>query len=97
MQLLTYLAVINALTFVLYWHDKRMARRAGAARVPEFVLLLGGFAGGTLAAIVAQQILRHKTRKQSFQFKFWALTVVQIALLLFPPATLKVIFARAFA
>ncbi|MFM9891089.1 MAG: DUF1294 domain-containing protein [Rickettsiales bacterium] len=92
-----YLAIIHALTFVLYWHDKRMARRHGAARVPEFVLLLSGFAGGTLAAISAQQMLRHKTRKQSFQFKFWALTVVQIALLLFPPAALKAIFARFLA
>jgi uncharacterized membrane protein YsdA (DUF1294 family) len=91
-----YLLGINLLTFFLYWQDKRAARRQGW-RVSEYLLLLCGFLGGSLAALIAQQVLRHKTKKRSFQFKFWALVVVQVALVLFPPAMLKLGFARLFA
>ena len=96
MHLLFYLLAINALTFFLYWQDKRAAR-AGGWRTPEYVLLLAGLLGGTLAAIAAQQRFRHKTRKGSFQFKFWALTLVQIVLLILQPAPLPAIFARFFS
>ena len=95
MNLILYLLAINALTFFLYWQDKRAARRGGAMRTPEYVLLLAGFMGGTPAAIFAQQRLRHKTRKASFQFKFWALTVIQIALIIVQPGPLRAILSRA--
>ena len=91
-----YLALINALTFVLYWHDKRSARVRGRARVPEATLLLAGFLGGTPAALAAQHALRHKTRKQSFQLKFWAITLVQMLLLVLQPDPLPAILHRAF-
>lgn len=91
-----YLLAINLFTYVIYWQDKRSSRRGGW-RVSEYMLLMGGFLGGTLAAILAQQTLRHKTRKASFQFKFWALTVVQIGLLLFPPVALKTLLTQFFA
>jgi uncharacterized membrane protein YsdA (DUF1294 family) len=96
MNLIVYLLVINIATFGLYWVDKRAAI-AGTRRIPEFSLLMGGFWGGTLAAIAAQQRLRHKTRKGSFQFKFWALTMIQIGLLIFQPAPLPAIFRHFFA
>ncbi len=91
-----YLLVINLLTFAMYWQDKRASRRKGW-RVSEYMLLLVGFLGGSPAALVAQQTLRHKTKKRSFQFKFWALVVAQIALVFFPPAMLRAIFSRLFA
>ena len=94
--LLLYLAIINAITFAMYWQDKRAAKQRGAARVPEATLLIVGFLGGTVAAFVAQRVLRHKTSKQSFQFKFWAITVVQIGLLIFPPEALQLLLSRAF-
>ena len=80
----------------LYWQDKRAARRPGAARVPEALLLFAGFLGGTVAALLAQRLLRHKTRKRSFQFKFWALTLVQIALFAVQPDPLPLILHRVF-
>lgn len=97
MSLILYLLAINALTFFLYWQDKRAARRGGVMRTPEYVLLLAGFMGGTLMAIVAQQKLRHKTRKASFQIKFWLLTAIQVALLVVQPAPLRAILARLAA
>jgi uncharacterized membrane protein YsdA (DUF1294 family) len=97
MNLVFYFLAINALTFFLYWQDKRAARRGGVMRTPEYVLLLAGFMGGTLAAIVAQQRLRHKTRKASFQIKFWLLTVIQVMLLVVQPGPLRAILSRLAA
>lgn len=96
MNWMLYLLIVNLLALAMYWQDKRAARRPGAPRVPEAMLLGVGFAGGTVGAIAAQQLFRHKTRKTSFQFKFWALTVLQIGLLLFPPQALQVLLIRAF-
>lgn len=95
MNLWLYILLINAATFVLYGLDKKLAR-SGAARVPEYFLLLVGFAGGTLAAILAQQMFRHKTKKLSFQFKFWALTMVQLMLLVLQPTEFTSIINRFF-
>ena len=97
MNLIFCFLAINALTFFLYWQDKRAARRGGVMRTPEYVLLLAGFMGGTLMAIVAQQRLRHKTRKASFQIKFWLLTGIQVILLVVQPAPLRAILARLAA
>lgn len=88
-----YLFAASALTFALYGVDKRAARRKGP-RVPEYILLLVGFLGGTLGAILAQLLFRHKTKKLSFRLKFWALTALQVYLVLHPPLLLQMIFMR---
>lgn len=95
MNLWLYLLIVNLVTYAMYWQDKRAAR-AGGPRVPEATLLLAGFLGGTVAAIIAQQVIRHKNKKQSFQFKFWSLTALQIGLLLFQPDPLPLLLSRAF-
>ncbi len=65
----------SLLAFFLYWRDKRKAR-SGTWRTPEKILhgveLLGGWPG----ALIAQQVLRHKTRKPSFQWVFWAIVLL---------------------
>ena len=38
----------------------------------------------------AQHIIRHKNRKVAFQFKFWALTLIQIWLVVARPIALPV-------
>lgn len=96
MHWMLYLALINALTFFLYWHDKRSAQVRGASRVPEATLLLTGFLGGTPAALVAQRLLRHKTRKTSFQLKFWGMTFLQLGLLALQPDPVPAILYRVF-
>lgn len=96
MNMFLYLGVINALTFATYWLDKRAAKQPGARRIPEATLLLQGFLGGTPAALVAQRLLRHKNRKRAFQFKFWAITFVQLALLLMPPPVVQRLLQAAF-
>lgn len=68
-----YLAVSLA-TFTLYALDKSAAQR-GEWRTQETTLHLLALAGGWPGALVAQQKLRHKSRKRSFQVVFW-ITVI---------------------
>ncbi len=72
-----YLA-LSILAFVMYLADKRAARRR-RWRTPENTLLLVGLIGGWPGAIVAQQLLRHKTRKLSFRRKFWLSVIINVA------------------
>lgn len=65
---LAYL-LASVVCFAAYARDKAAAR-AGRARTRERTLLLLGLAGGWPGAVLAQQALRHKTRKQPFQGRF---------------------------
>ena len=62
---LAFLLVINLVTVLHYWEDKRRAR-AGAWRVPESTLLGLAAIGGSPGALLACRLFRHKTRKQPF-------------------------------
>lgn len=75
-----WLGAINPLTFLVYAIDKR---RAGtdARRVPESLLLLLAFVGGSPGAVVAMLWLRHKTRKASFLMPFGLIILAQVAAL----------------
>ena len=64
-----YLSV-SLFTFIMYAVDKSAARR-GAWRTQESTLHLLSIAGGWPGALVAQQKLRHKSKKQSFRVVFW--------------------------
>ncbi|KAF0866674.1 DUF1294 domain-containing protein [Pseudomonas sp. LD120] len=66
---------VSLLTFLLYWHDKRQARMQGQ-RTPENVLHALELAGGWPGALLAQQLLRHKTRKVSYQTLFWLIVAL---------------------
>lgn len=67
----------SLVTFVAYWRDKRAAV-ARRWRTPESTLLLLGLVGGWPGAVVAQETLRHKTVKRSFQAAFWGTVVVHV-------------------
>lgn len=80
--LVAYFAGVNLTTFGAYLYDKSVAAsEAPMWRVPEAVLHLLAFAGGTPAALVGQQILRHKTRKPGFRLWFWVIAAIQGAAL----------------
>lgn len=66
--------VASLLAFALYLHDKRSALRSGW-RTPEARLHLVELLGGWPGALIAQQWLRHKTRKTSFQLVFWLIVI----------------------
>lgn len=61
---------VSIVSFALYWQDKRAAI-AGTWRVPEEQLHLLGLVGGWPGGIVAQNLFRHKTKKERFARYFW--------------------------
>lgn len=73
--------VMSLLTWWLYYRDKRAAI-AGTWRISEQTLQLAALLGGWPGALVAQQVLRHKNRKRSFQLVFWAMVALNLAALL---------------
>jgi uncharacterized membrane protein YsdA (DUF1294 family) len=76
-----YLAAANVATFLLYAYDKH-ASANGKLRVPERILHIWAFIGGTPAAYVARHTFRHKTVKGSFRTGFWTVAAIQLALLM---------------
>lgn len=73
--------VLSILLAIVYAVDKSAARNH-RWRVSERNLLLIGLLGGWPGAVVAQQVLRHKTRKSSFQWAFWATVTANAVLVL---------------
>ncbi|MDH3997579.1 MAG: DUF1294 domain-containing protein [Desulfuromonadales bacterium] len=63
--------VASLVTFLWYAIDKSAAQRGGG-RTPENTLHLLSLVGGWPGALIAQQQLRHKTKKQPFRIIFWA-------------------------
>lgn len=76
-----YLLGINVSTFVLYAYDKFVAGTS-AIRVPERVLILVAAAGGSIAAILGTELLRHKVspRKRAFRIQLSIVVLVHVAL-----------------
>lgn len=77
----SYLA-ISALTFMAYAMDKSAAQ-SGAWRTPEQTLHLLALAGGWPGALLAQQVLRHKSSKQAFRSVFWLTVVLNVTSFVF--------------
>ena len=75
-----YLAA-STLTLVVYAIDKSAARK-GAWRTSENTLHTLAILGGWPGAMLAQQLLRHKTAKASFRAVFWATVVLNLAALM---------------
>ncbi len=67
----------SMLTYFIYWIDKNAAL-SGGRRTPENTLHLLSLFCGWPGALIAQQKLRHKTKKQPFRFIFWLTVVVNI-------------------
>mgnify|MGYP006378173323 CR=1 FL=1 len=74
------LAVLNLITFTVYYLDKNAAIN-NRQRIPESTLLALGLIGGWPAALLAQQFFRHKTRKIKFQCMFWMTVLANVLLI----------------
>ncbi|MGE0349700.1 DUF1294 domain-containing protein [Hydrogenophaga sp.] len=79
--ILTAVVLVNLATFYMYWRDKDAAIHE-VQRVPEDWLHALAVAGGWPGAWFAQQILRHKTRKQPFRLIYWGTVAVNMLALL---------------
>ncbi len=72
---LAALPLLNLVAFFAYWQDKYAASK-GRWRISEDTLHLWSLAGGWGGAWFAQQVLRHKSRKQAFREIYWATVVL---------------------
>lgn len=78
--LVCFLAV-NAAAYAAIAYDKAMAVR-GRRRVPERRLLGLALIGGSVGAVAAQRVLRHKTQKEPFRSRLRAILVLHGLMLL---------------
>nr|CAP48497.1 putative integron gene cassette protein [uncultured bacterium] len=77
-QILLFYLIASAATFGAYFLDKSAAIR-GSWRTSESTLHLFALVGGWPGALIAQNRLRHKSRKQPFRAIFWATVVMNCA------------------
>lgn len=69
---------LSLFTFASYYVDKKAAEHR-AWRTPEKTLHLLALAGGWPGALIAQQVLRHKSAKTEFRAVFWTTVVLNVA------------------
>ena len=62
--------IASLATFLWYAKDKSAARK-GAWPTPESTLHLMSLVGGWPGALIARQMLRHKSKKRPFRIIFW--------------------------
>lgn len=76
------LALVSFIAFVLYGVDKFKAKK-GLWRIKESVLLLFGFLGGAVGALIGMNLFHHKTK----HWYFWIVNILglvwQLALPIF--------------
>ena len=71
--------LISLITFFVYAFDK-VAAKDGAWRTQESTLHLLSLIGGWPGALIAQEKLRHKSKKQSFRSAFWITVLLNVGL-----------------
>ena len=74
-QILYLYLAASGVTFLVYAKDKRAARK-GRWRTKESTLHTLALVGGWPGAVIAQQVLRHKSRKDAFQLMSWMMIVL---------------------
>jgi len=78
---LAYGLTINLVAYAAMVLDKASARN-GTRRIPEATLLNLAVLGGSVGTVIAQQTMRHKTRKEPFRSKLVGILVLQIVVLI---------------
>lgn len=78
---LVYFIVINVIAFLTYGWDKHRAIKH-QWRIPEATLILLGFLGGAVGAMIGRKIWHHKTQKIKFKVCVPISLVVTILLML---------------
>ena len=77
---LSYLIVINVVTFLLYGIDKWKAKQT-KWRIPEATLLGMAVIGGSIGAFLGMKIWHHKTLHKKFRYGIPAIIIAQIAII----------------
>ena len=89
--ILTLLALLNLITFIVYGIDKYKAR-TGKWRISESTLLLLAIMGGSIGALLGIKVWHHKTLHKKFKYGIPLTILVQTLLsivLFYPPTFVK--------
>ena len=79
---LLYFLLLNFLAFLLYGIDKRNAIK-GKHRIPESKLIVAAGLGGSMGALLAMYVFRHKIRKKKFCLGVPLILVLQFILVFY--------------
>lgn len=74
-----YLIVVNLISFLLMYIDKRRAKY-GKWRIKEYTLMISALIGGSIGAIAGMYTFKHKTQKARFFIGFPVILIAQILL-----------------
>ncbi|WP_037383330.1 DUF1294 domain-containing protein [Sinorhizobium americanum] len=85
-MILILLGCMNLATYCLFWLDQQAAQR-NPWRASERMLLTFATFGGSLGALIACQVHRHKTRKQPFRTLLFAIVTFHVSLVVATAAT----------
>lgn len=75
-----YVLIVNVLAYGAMALDKAKAAN-GSRRIPERTLLKLAAIGGSVGTVLAQQTVRHKTRKEPFRSHVIRIIVLQLLVL----------------
>ena len=78
-NIIIYLIIINIITFLAMFIDKRRAEW----RIKEGTLLGLAILGGSIGGIAGMYVFRHKTKKLRFTIGFPAILITEIALVIY--------------
>ena len=78
-NVIIYLIIINLITMLAMYIDKRKAKKA-RRRIPENTLFILVFLGGGIGGIAGMYAFRHKTKKAKFVVGFPAIVILEILL-----------------
>ena len=83
---LGYAILINLVTFIVYGVDKHRAeknstRKKPRRRIPEATLLWLAVWGGSIGALLAMKVFRHKTQHKKFTILVPLILLAQLALI----------------
>ena len=76
-NILIYLLVVNLITFLAMFIDKKRAKW-GKWRIKESTLFLLVLLGGSIGGIAGMYTFRHKTKKPRFVIGFPAILIIEI-------------------
>lgn len=76
-NIIIYLILINLITFLAMYIDKRKAKK-GKRRIPEKTLFILVGLGGGIGGILGMYLFRHKTKKTRFVIGFPAILIFEV-------------------
>ena len=79
--MIEYFIIINVIEFILMGLDKFLSIKK-MYRIPEIVLLIIPFLGGSIGGILGMIIFKHKTKKIKFKLLFTISLIVNILYIL---------------